>query len=84
MSHYLIPQLLKESTTGNNFILAYIKYNAKYGNTSVVKKAHEEAKKAKLITAKESVLIHFLSGYGCIRPVIRKLYYLFFRRIKIS
>ena len=81
MSCFMIPNLMRISTHDRNFILAYIKYNAKYGNQAVVKNAYSEAKKEKLITAKDHVLILLICGYGLIRPILRKTYYIIFRRI---
>lgn len=84
MSHELIPKLMEISTREKNFILAYMKYNAKYGNNAVVKAAAAKAKDAKLLTLKETALIRIFCTYGFIRPTVRKIYYAVFRRIKTS
>lgn len=84
MSHYMIPELVKISTRKKNFLLEYIKYNAKYGNKEVVKRAFLEAKREKLLTVKSRFFIWVISSYGCIRPFARKIYYLFVRRIKTT
>jgi glycosyltransferase involved in cell wall biosynthesis len=81
MSIYMIPEMMKVSTPDRNFILAYILYNAKYGNAGVVKQAYAEAKTARLLTFKNRIAVTLLYGYGMIRPMIRKMYYLVFRGI---
>lgn len=75
MSCIMIPQLIQASTEKYNFMKAYIKYNAKYGHTSIVKNALKEAKNTKLINFTNSVVIGLISVYGIIRPTIRKIYY---------
>ena len=82
MSEYLIPKLLKISSKESNFLVEYIKYNAKHGNKEVVKEACRIAKEHQLIGIKEWSNIQSLKIYGCVRPVIRKLYYNFFIKIK--
>lgn len=84
MSEFLIPQLLKISTREENFILAYIKYNAKYKNTNVVKNAYKKAKDKNLISFSSSVSVLVWRMYGAIRPLIRKIYYKVFRNIKTT
>ncbi len=84
MSEFLIPELLMISTREENFILAYIKYNAKYKNTDVVKNAYKKAKEKKLISFSSSVSVFVWRMYGNVRPLIRKIYYKLFRRIKTS
>ncbi|MBQ8056707.1 MAG: glycosyltransferase [Ruminococcus sp.] len=84
MSEFLIPELLKVSTKEKNFIYEYIKYNAKYKNTEVVKTAYIKAKEKKLISFSAFVNIAILRIYGVIRPLIRKMYYSMFRNIKTS
>lgn len=81
MSCIMIPQLIQVSTIEHNFLLAYIKYNAKYGNTNIVKNAIKQANNTKLIDFKDSVVIGLIRIYGFIRPTIRKIYYTVCRRI---
>ena len=80
MSSVMIPQLIQVSTTENNFLLAYVKYNAKYGHKNLVKNAYVQAKDTNLIGFKDYVILIILSGYGIIRPTIRKIYYAVFKR----
>lgn len=84
MSSVMIPQLIKVSTTENNFLFEYTKYNAKYGNRSIVKAVRKQSKGTKLIGMKEMVIISLMSIYGFIRPTIRKIFYSVFKRIKTA
>lgn len=84
MSDFLIPELFQISTSEKNFIVAYMKYNAKYGNFSVVNTAYTKAKSERLLGIKDRLLIKLLCGYGRVRPAIRKGYYLLVRRVKTS
>lgn len=84
MSEFLIPQLLKISTREENFILAYIKYNAKYKNTNVVKNAYKKAKEKNLISFSSFASVSVWRVYGNVRPLIRKIYYKVFRNIKTT
>ncbi len=84
VSDYMISELLKLSTRQTNLIKAYILNNAKYGNKLIVEKAVFNAKKANLFTLLDRVEIFVICCYGMLRPLIRKLYYKFFRKIKTS
>lgn len=84
MSEYLIPELIKISTKERNFIFEYIKYNAKYDNKNVVKNAYDMSKKEELVNIWSSFEILVWCMYGTIRPVIKKIYYKFFRGIKTT
>ena len=79
VSQQMIPELISISTADNNYLKAYINYNAKYGNKKVVKRAIAEAKDYKLISFKDKISIYILSGYGIVRPIIRKIYHTIFR-----
>lgn len=81
MSEFLIPQLIEISNKDKNFIVEYIKYNAKYANQKVVRMAYQCAIDNKLITWKEHFIILFWEKYGKIRPLIRRVYYRLFRKI---
>ncbi len=79
MSRYLIPEFKKLTDDQNRYLYAYAKYNAKY-NTPAVWKA----------CLKEKDSIHFFQRlniratacYGKIRPLIRKIYYRLFKKVK--
>ena len=84
MSNVLIPKLLQISTKERNYILEYIRYNAKYKNFSVVRQACRSAKVLNLISVGQIGTVVIRCVYGLIRPVIRKIYYALFRRIRTT
>ena len=84
MSAFLIPELLCVSDKNKNFIVAYIKYNAKYNNKNVVRSSYRSAKENGLISLRDHLTIQAMCCYGFIRPLIRKLYYALFRRMKTT
>lgn len=79
VSYHIIPELVQVSTVRNNYLKAYIKNNAKYGNKNVVKKALDDSRNSGLINSRDRFSILFFSAYGRIRPTIRKIYYILFR-----
>lgn len=82
MSEYLIPQFGNISTKNQNFLYEYIKYNAKYSNKSVVKKAMESANELNLLGFIPRMKILFICIWGAVRPTIRKVLYLVKYNIK--
>lgn len=80
ISSVMIPQLIQISSAKNNFLLKYIKYNAKYCNSIVVKNACVLAKESGLLSFKDYCVIKMIYLFGVIRPIIRKIYYTLFRR----
>lgn len=82
ISTFMIPGLAKISTADENALLAYTKYNAKYCNANVVRRACAEARKAKLFRFRDRISIGILYAYGTVRPLIRKIYYSLFRGLK--
>ena len=84
MSKFLIPELVSISTKKINYLLAYIKYHAKYGNAKVVDIACVYAKRNELISLKDAIDIFAWRVYGNVRPLLRKVYYKVVRGIRIS
>lgn len=83
MSEYLIPEFIKLTTKKDRFMFEYAKYNAKYLNTGVVKKIVHTASIKQLSVAERIVSgIYFI--YGKIRNLIKKIYYRYFRNIKLK
>lgn len=78
----VIPKLLCLDEVGNKFLYEYAMYNARYGNASVVETCIRKGKR--LFTVSELFNIMAISLYGQFRPLIRKFYYRFVRKIKTS
>jgi glycosyltransferase involved in cell wall biosynthesis len=79
MSEFLIPELINISTKEKNFILAYIKYHAKYKNKKIVDSAYTFAKRKGLVSFWNRIEIVVWSMYGFVRPSIRRIYYKMFK-----
>lgn len=75
ISTVMIPHLTRISTAEHNFLLAYGKYHAKYGHTTIVKRVYARAKGTGLIHLKDRVAIALLRLYAGIRPTLRRIYY---------
>lgn len=78
----IIPELLDKSTRQNNFLFEYAKEEATHGNTSVVNKCIQEG--GNLLGTKQKIILNCLNLYGCVRPLIRKIYYKIFRGIEVK
>lgn len=81
-SLYLIPEFAKISSREKNFLFAYAKDSAKYGNFKIAKNCIEKGKETGLFKFSEILKIRQVCLYGRIRPLIRRVYYRLFRKIK--
>lgn len=84
MSLDLMPRLIELSSRKYNFLNAYALYNAKYDNRSVVESCLRSGKMLGLFSRKQKIKIRLTALYGRIRPTIRKIYYLFFKRVVVK
>lgn len=81
----ILTQLLRESNKGRyNYIYFHIKNEAIHGNDEVVSLCIKAAKKSKKLSAFQRLKIFFFKIYGKIRPIIRKVYYRLFRKMKTN
>ncbi len=78
----VLPVLLDNSTRGEKTLYYFTKYNAKYNNKEAVKLCITAAKQKKLFSAKQLIEIKLFYAYGVFRPVIRRVYYQLFRKMK--
>lgn len=84
MSNYLIPKLLERHTKENSFLYVYALNNAKYNNRSVVKKCLAVAKEKKLFSIMQMINVRIRSAYGRVRPIIRRMYYRYVKKVKTN
>lgn len=84
MSQFLIPEIIKVSSKKRNFLYYYACYNAKYNNKKVVRSCIKEGKKHNLLPLAKRIKLSFISFYGLIRPMIKKIYYLLFKHVKTN
>ena len=82
MADLLLEKLAEKSSKEYNFLYFYALYNAKYNNLSAVKRYMEKSREKRLIGFGKTVKIKLLITYGRIRPLIRKIYYRIFKRVK--
>lgn len=78
----LIPELAEKSQKDNNFLFLYAKHCAKYNLSKNVKTCVDLAKSKKLFSVGQRIQITFTALYGKIRPIIRKIYYKLFKKVK--
>ena len=78
----LIPQLVEISAKENNYLYQYAAHCAKYDLTENVILARKIAKEKKLFSFGQEVTLFFVGIYGKVRPLIRKVYYALFKKVK--
>lgn len=81
MSEYLIPELMRITTPQDRFLFDYAKYNGKHNNRNIIIQIRKQAT-YKQFSLHERMIVTIYSVYGKIRPFIRRMYYLIFRKIK--
>ena len=77
----ILPVITPLSSKEYNFIVAYAYRWAHYGNKQLVAKCRNNAKGAIKPTLADEIKLFFLTGWGIVRPYVRKIYYLVFRHI---
>ena len=70
------------TTKENKILYYYAKSNAKKANKKIWKLVLKEAKKKKLLTIGQRFKIRCVAVYGGVRPLIRKIYYRVFKKVK--
>ena len=78
----MIPRLAKLSDNKYNFLYLYAKHCAKYNLTENVALCKIEAKGKKMFSFEQNVTLFFVGIYGKLRPLIRKIYYALFKKVK--
>lgn len=82
MGDVLISDLAESSTKEYNFLYYYAKFNAKYNNPQVVKQYITKGKEKKLIGLRKVLKLKLIMACGRIRPLIRRIYYKIFKKVK--
>lgn len=82
MCDTLLPMLLHAAAEDAAVLYEYAFNNAKYNNAVVVRRCIEAGRKGGLLSPVQIVKLRLLGGYGKVRPWIRKVYFLVFRRIR--
>lgn len=81
ISEMLLPSLIQKSDKENNFLYMFACNNARYNNKTVVRDCLREGISEGLLSFGQEMKIRFLSLYGRIRPLIRKIYYKIVKRV---
>ena len=77
----VINDICSQSTNKNNVLYYYTRYNALYNNKAVVDRCILIGKKNNLLKISNRCMLHIISFYGSLRPVIRRIYYKFFKSL---
>ena len=83
MSEYIIPKLI-EQKYAREFLYSYALHNAVLNNKKVVKNCLIKSKTQKTLSFGQKAKIKLASFYGSLRPIVRKIYYKLFRKIKTT
>ncbi len=78
----LIPKLSELSSADYNYLLMYAKRCAKYNLNRNVDLCIREMKNKGLYSFYIAIILRMISVYGRMRPLIRRLYYLIFKKVK--
>ena len=82
IGNILIPQIVNVSTKKDNYLYFYAKRNAMRGVNAVVNTCISTAKTNKLFSFKQIAVLRFKLLYGGVRPLMRRLYYMFIVKAK--
>ena len=80
MSEFLIPELLRINDKKSPLLYFYAKHNAKYDTPSVWKMALRVG--SNTLTGWQKTSVRVTGLYGKIRPLIRRIYYKLFKKVK--
>ena len=81
----LIPELLSiKNAEKGRLLYLYAKRNAKMNNQSVVILCLEMQKTEKLFSMGQHISLNIISQYGKVRPLIRRVYYKLFKKVKTN
>lgn len=84
ISKTVIPQIINEKNYSAGILYEYAKYHAKMNCSDVVKDCLEIGKKEKILSLARRNNVRIVALYGKIRPLIRRIYYRLFRKVKTN
>lgn len=82
ISKVILPKIIASGEHSASLLYEYSKYHAKMNCRDVTRACLSIGKKEKLLPAKRRAKIRLLSLYGRVRPLIRRIYYSLFRKVK--
>lgn len=80
----LLDEIIAKSDKTNKFIYYFLRNNAIYNNTGVVRNGLKKVKGKKKLSLSQRISLKWYVFYGGIRPVIRRMYYRIFRKVKTN
>ena len=80
----LLDEIIAKSDKTNKFIYYFLRNNAIYNNTGVVRNGLKKVKGKKKLSFSQRISLKWYVFYGGIRPVIRRTYYRIFRKVKTN
>ncbi len=80
----LLDEIIEKSDKTNKFIYYFLRNNAIYNNTGVVRKGLKKVKGKKKLSLSQRISLKWYVFYGGIRPAIRRTYYRIFRKVKTN
>lgn len=80
----LLDEIIAKSDKTNKFIYYFLRNNAIYNNTGVVRNGLKKVKGKKKLSLSQRISLKWYVFYGGIRPVIRRIYYRIFRKVKTN
>lgn len=80
----LLDEIIAKSDKTNKFIYYFLRNNAIYNNTGVVRNGLKKVKGKKKLSLSQRVSLKWYVFYGGIRPAIRRTYYRIFKKVKTN
>lgn len=80
----LLDEIIAKSDKTNKLIYYFLRNNAIYNNTGVVRNGLKKVKGKKKLSLSQRISLKWYVFYGGIRPVIRRMYYRIFRKVKTN
>ena len=80
----IVPRLIAQGEHSSRLLFHYARYHAVWDNREVVRRCLEASRKDKLLSLAQRNKIRMSGWYGRVRPLIRKIYYKVFRKIKTA
>jgi hypothetical protein len=84
ISDILVDDFVRLSTAEHNFLKIYLFLDARHFSVNTVQKIVAIGKKHGLLSFADVLRAYLTCFYGMIRPMIRKIYYAVFRKVKTT
>lgn len=82
IAQLLLPELCGAEKEFRELLYDFARNNAIYNNPKVVSMCIRASETEQLLTHHQMAKLHILSGYGALRPFVRRAYYQLFKNVK--